>query len=705
MIGSRVAHYEIQEPLGKGAMGEVYRARDTKLDRLVALKVMPESTASDAELLHRFQREAKALAALDHPNIVAVHSVDEHDGRQFLTMGLVEGRSLDGHIPRGGMTAKKWLDFTRAIAEGLAAAHAKGVIHRDLKPANIMVTPAGKVKLVDFGLARLKQEEGDAEASRCVTRSGVAVGTIPYMSPEQLKGRPVDARSDIFSLGIVLYEMATGRRPFAGEASAEVMAAILNDNPHPPTGAAVEEAPIIEHILCRCLPKDPDDRYPSISQLLRELDSPEDAAALPTGVHEYTLRDAPQEPLVDMPLPSRPSVAILPFASLSGQADDQHLADGLWFDLHAELVKLSGLFLVASPTMATYRGRTADPRSIGAELRVRHILEGAVRRAGDRVRLTVQLLEAETGQPVWAERYDRDIDELFALQDEVNAKILAALDVNLLHGEASVVMANEFRDRRARELYYQAIPLVFSPRRDDLVRARRLLAEAEEIEPGTWLVPTHQGWSYYTETINGLAEDLAGTMSRADEYAASAIERGDPGGLAYMLRATLLVRRGEHAAARGAAEVALTRRSGCPWIYALLGNIYNYTGDPQRGIEFAAMSYRLSPFTPHLFPAVLATSYYLTGQMDNAVAAAKRALELDAESIDAYIVLAAVCGSTGRTKDGAQATAEIRRLKPNFSLEAFAESQPYEDPAVRSKLIQDLLDAGLEDDRRTPDIP
>ena len=693
MIGSRLAHYEIEGSIGKGAMGEVYRARDTKLERLVALKVLSEAALRDEHLVQRFRREARALASLDHPNIVAVHSVDEADGRHFLTMSLIEGRSLDGHIPPGGMSARKCLEFARAIAEGLAAAHGKGVVHRDLKPSNVMVTPAGRIKLVDFGLAKRGNEE-DQDVSACLTAPGVAVGTVPYMSPEQLRGHAIDARSDIFSLGIMLYEMATGRRPFEGASAAEVMAAILNQDPLEPQSDAVNEAPILAHVLTRCLPKDPNERYPSVSQLLRELDSPEDAV-VSGEVHRSTLRDAPREPLTGLPLPSRPSLAILPFSNMSGDENDRHLADGLWFDLHAELVKLSGLFLASSGSTATFEGGSVDFKRVGQQLGVRHVLEGGVWRLGDRVRLTVQLHETETGNSVWAERYDRDLDDLFALQDEVNSKILNALDVTLLHGEASVLMANEFRDSRARELYYQAIPLVFSPRKEDLVRARRLLDEAEKAEPETWLVPSHQGWSYYTETARKSGAEAERMLDLAVEYANCAIERGDPGGLGYMLRSTVLIRRGEVEAARGDADVALSRRCGCPWVYALMGNICNFTGEPERGVEFAAMSYRLSPFTPHLFPAVLSTSYYLTGQTDQAIAAGNRALDLDSDSIDARLALAAAFGSSNRSEEGAKTVSEIRRIEPNFDLEEFAASQPYQDAAVKGRLIADLQRAGL----------
>lgn len=696
MIGERLAHYEILAVLGRGAMGEVYRARDTKLGRDVALKIVPKG-AKHPELLQRFRREARSLAALDHPNIVAIHSVDEADGHPFLTMGLVEGRSLDGHIPPGGMPRDRWIRTATSIAEGLAAAHGKGVIHRDLKPANIMVTPGGSIKIVDFGVAKYTEDGILGTGCPDATIRGAAVGTIPYMSPEQVLGEAIDARSDVFSLGIVLYEMASGRRPFRGESRALVAQAILTGDVDPLTGPITDAFPAAADIVMRCLEKAPEKRYASVSQVLRDIDTLEGNVELYGSLQDYLLQDAPKDGMMldDLALPSRPSLVVLPFKNLGDSDDDAHLANGLWFDLHAELVKLSGLMLIGAGSTAAAIGSTTDPRRIGKLLRVRHVLEGGVRRIGDRVRLTVQLIETETGQPVWADRYDSDIDDLFALQDEVNARILAALDVRILHGEGSLISATEFESPRARELFYEALPLVFSPRIDDLMRARRILQQVDELEPGTWMVPGHAGWAHYRETAHCLGPNHQKTLDSASACAELAIARGDPGGLAYMLQATILLWRARFDEARGAADVALHRRPGCPWAYGLLASLLNYVDEPERGVEFAAMSFRLSPLTPHLFPAVMATSYYLMGEHARAITAARCALELDADSLDALVVLAAAHVAGGQPTDAASTADEIRRVCPHFTVDAFARSQPYRNPETRNRIAHHLELAGL----------
>ncbi len=322
MIGKTVLHYKILEKLGQGGMGEIYRATDQKLGREVALKVLPSEMASSPERLDRFRREAKALAALDHPGIVGVFSVEEADGVHFLTMQLVEGRSLDQVIPKGGLPLEALLNHATALADALAAAHEKGIVHRDLKPANVIVMDGGRLKVLDFGLAKMSapQDEGLAysEAPTDVqTREGVVMGTVPYMSPEQLSGRTVDHRSDIFSLGILLYEMAAGRRPFEGRSSVELASSILRDTPPPLSKARPELPAELERILSRCLEKEAASRYQSTSELLVAL------AALGRGEEAKPSTDTAPS------LPTSPSIAVLPFRNQSGDPEQEAFASGI----------------------------------------------------------------------------------------------------------------------------------------------------------------------------------------------------------------------------------------------------------------------------------------------------------------------------------------------------------------------------------------
>ena len=671
----------------------MYRARDPRLERDVAIKVLSETAAAQPRVVERFRREAQALAALDHPAIVSVHSVEEADGRLFITMGLIEGRTLGDHIPEGGMEADRWLTIARAVVEGLAAVHARGLVHRDLKPSNIMVTNEGQVKLVDFGLAKTVSVGGLDTVRTALTQDGTVVGTVPYMSPEQLRGRTIDERSDIFSLGVVLYEMGTGRHPFPGDNQTQVIAAILEARPEPMSGPCLALDVPVRAAIERCLVKAPAWRYGNAEELLADLTSPCAHVALPPTAEPPRRDEAPEELRPVLRHPARPSLAILPFENLSGDSSQDHLATGLWFDLNAELIKLSGLFLLNGGSVQGYKGRDVDPRRVGEELGVRHLLLGAVRRSRERLRLTVQLVDCEAGRPVWAEAYDRDMDDLFALQDEVNAKILDALHVTLFLGERQ--RDDRLRNLDARELYYQAIPMIVAPRLGDLRRARKLLRRAAELEPESSELSGNMALTYFVEGVQELGDDPAEALTEASLWAERAIAQGDLSGVGVMVRAVLLLFDRQYEAALEAGELALAQRQSCPWVYAILGNIHNFAGTPERAIELVGTAFRLSPFVPYVFPAVMATAYYLVGKPAEAALVARRALDLDDDSVDAHVVLAASLVASGREEDARKVAATLRRVRPDFSLERFGLKQPFRDPAPLEALLADARQAGL----------
>jgi len=466
--GTRIGHYDIIGSLGAGGMGEVYRASDTKLGRDVALKVLPAHLAHDAERLARFQREARAVAALNHPHIVTIHSVEEakpsagsgQDAIHFLTMELVEGQSLDRLIPESGLSVDRICVLAIALADALAAAHDKSIVHRDLKPSNVMVTPDGRVKVLDFGLAKVKADDTPRDGKTVTalhTREGVVMGTMPYMSPEQVAGRTVDHRTDIFSLGVMLYEMASGRRPFEGASSIELGSAILRDTPPLVTDVRGDLPSDLARVIRRCLEKDPRDRIQTardVGNECRELSRHvSQAGTTATSARGFTA-GGPRSVTQDEGF----WVAVLPFRYRGGNADLEALADGLSEEIVTGLSRFSYLRVIARSSTSRYANTAADVRTVGKEIGARYVMEGSLRQAGPRLRIAVQLLDTSSGAHVWAETYDRAVspDAIFELQDELVPRIVStAAD---WYGVLPHSMSEALRIKRADQLSaYEAV--------------------------------------------------------------------------------------------------------------------------------------------------------------------------------------------------------------------------------------------------------
>jgi TolB-like protein/Flp pilus assembly protein TadD len=435
-------------------MGEVYRARDVRLGREVALKVLPAEIAGDPQRRSRFEREARAASALNHPNIVTIHGLDTEGELAFIVMERVEGRTLRDTLGGGALPSPAFVSLALQLADGLARAHEAGIVHRDLKPENVMVTAEGRVKILDFGLAKLApapagapSEMETAAITAGGTEPGVVMGTLGYMSPEQATGRPLDHRSDQFSLGAILYEMATGRHAFRRSTATESIAAILRDQPEPiakanptaPRGAA----PIVE----RCLAKDPAGRYASTRDLARELsalqaDGPgkrpdrrvvllaAGLAALAGALSIALLRNpaapAPSPTTTPSAVPA-PALAVLPLQTVGGEAADEYFADGITESILTDVARIPGLLVMARDTAFRYKGQDADPTRVGQDLGVGYVLQGSVQRAAGRLRVNVRLVDTRTGQPVWADRFDREMKDVFEVQDEICAHIVSAL--------------------------------------------------------------------------------------------------------------------------------------------------------------------------------------------------------------------------------------------------------------------------------------
>jgi len=471
LIGRTLGHYRIVDKIGEGGMGLVYRAEDTTLKRQVALKVLPADFTSNQERLERFQREAETLAALDHPNIVTIHTVEEIDGVHFLTMQLVHGRPLSELIPKSGMPLERLFELAIPLADALAAAHENGVIHRDLKPANIMATSEGRLKVLDFGLAKLRQEVPPAEATELptepLTQEGRVVGTAPYMSPEQLEGKALDARTDIFSLGVVLYEMALGQRPFSGESSVSLISSILKETPRTVDTLRGDLPHHLGRIIAHCLEKDPRRRYQSAIDVRNELDglrkeidsgtlsvSRESVerdvgpsrlwwwvagstiallAATLVGVQIFG-RDREEPPTAEPPPVD--SLAVLPFDNLMGDLDQEYFVDGMHDALISELAQIDALAVISRQSVLRYRDTDKTIPEIAQELGVSGVVEGSVFRADGMVRITAQLIGViPTERHLWAESYERDLQDVLSLQREVAQAIATQVNVTLTSAE------------------------------------------------------------------------------------------------------------------------------------------------------------------------------------------------------------------------------------------------------------------------------
>ncbi len=656
MIGQTLGHYRILKRIGVGGMGEVYLARDERLERDVAVKVLPAGMLRDDAARKRFRKEALALSRLNHPNIQTIHDFDTQDGVDFLVTEYVPGATLTELLASGALPEKEIIQYSAQIAEGLTTAHEQGVVHRDLKPGNVRVTPEGRVKILDFGLALLVQPSVEGVTAETLGHTHVGAGTLPYMAPEQLRGEKLDARTDLYALGTMLYEMAAGQLPFPQQSAPGLITAILHQAPQPPRERNIKTSPALEQIVLKALEKNPEYRYQSARDMLADLRRMSalgpGAVTAPQAVipRHLTRRSLVASGLALAALlagsavmwrrgfmppaapaaPARPTLAVLPFRALSGQPADSELALGL---ADAIVTGLGGSKeLTVRPTRAVlgYQDKLTDPVEAGKALQVESVLDGTLQKSGSRLRINVQLWRVSDRASVWSRKYDVQADDVFAVQDEIGSKVAEALRVELGSAARLRLSTPYSKNPEVYALLLRGRSLALSLGQESLRAAIPTFEGALRTEPDNalahaWLADAYQRFTFFYDPENALG------LQNAESHAQRAIELDASLAEAYAAQAGVAWSPQNHFQADRAVMLyrkALALNPNLASGRAELGRTYCHVGLFDRAIEEHRRAIEIDPKNVSALQG-LAEDYVMSGQPRRAEEAARVALGVD----------------------------------------------------------------------------